>query len=118
MELYENTLAALSNMLKSRQVSSQELTQSVFENIHRQEPEIQAYITLCEEQAMEQAKEADRLLAQGQGSALTGIPLGLKDNLCTEGVLTTCASKMLYNFRPPYSATVVDKLRERCLPAS
>ena len=111
MELYENTLAALSNMLKSRQVSSQELTQSVFENIHRQEPEIQAYITLCEEQAMEQAKEADRLLAQGQGSALTGIPLGLKDNLCTDGVLTTCASKMLYNFRPPYSATVVDKLK-------
>lgn len=103
MELYENTLAALSGMLKDRKVSSQELTQSVFENIHRQEPEVQAYITLCEEQAMEQAKEADRLLSQGQGSALTGIPLGLKDNLCTEGVLTTCASKMLYNFRPPYS---------------
>lgn len=111
MELYENTLAALGKMLRERQISSQELTQSVFENIEKKEPDIQSYITLCQQQAMEQAKQADEMLAKGEGGPLTGIPLGIKDNICTEGTLTTCASKMLYNFVPPYSATVVDKLR-------
>ena len=74
MELYENTLAALSNMLKSRQVSSQELTQSVFETIHRQEPEIQAYITLCEEQAMES-------LVDEAAQEVAALKMGIKNSI-------------------------------------
>lgn len=112
MELFEHTAAQLSDMLAKKECSSEELTASVFDRIHRIEPEIGAYITLCEDLALKQAKDVDARRISGEELApLAGIPIGVKDNICTKDILTTCASKMLYNFVPPYDATVIQKLR-------
>ena len=72
-----------------------------------------AFVTVCEEQALKKAEEVDRKIAAGEAlSSLAGIPIGVKDNICTKDVLTTCSSKMLYNFVPPYDATVVSRLKQ------
>lgn len=114
MELYEYTAAALSSMLRQKKCSSKELTASVLERIHKVEPKVGAYVTLCEDQAMEQARHIDERRALGEAlSPLAGIPIAIKDNICTKDVLTTCSSKMLYNFVPPYDATVMKKLNEQ-----
>ena len=99
-------------LLSTKQVSSVELTRACLERIRQVEPEVGAIVTVTEELALEQAKEADKLLAEGNTTPLTGIPAIIKDNMCTEGTLTTCSSKMLQNFIPPYNATVVEKLNE------
>lgn len=114
MELYEYTASALSSMLRQKKCSSEELTVSVLERIHRVEPKVGAYVTLCEDRAMEQARRIDARRASGEAlSPLAGIPIAIKDNICTKDVLTTCSSKMLYNFVPPYDATVMQKLNEQ-----
>ena len=111
MEEYKMTAAALSKLLQEKKLSAVELTQSVFDRIEAVEPDVQAYITLTKEAALEKAREVDRKRASGAPlSALAGLPIGIKDNICTKGVPTTCASKMLGNFVPPYNATVMDKL--------
>ena len=76
------------------------------------EPKVHAFVTITEEVALKQAQKADELLANGSTNPLTGIPVLIKDNMCTQGILTTCSSKMLENFVPPYDATVVEKLNE------
>lgn len=111
MELYRHSATELSSMLTQKTCSSEEVTASVFERIHAVEDRVGAYVTLCEEQAMKQARTIDARRAAGETlSPLAGIPVGIKDNICTKGVLTTCSSKMLYNFVPPYDATVMEKL--------
>ena len=98
-------------MLKNKEISSTELTKSVFEQINRVENDVCAYVTLNEEKALETAKAVDEKIAKGEVlSPIAGIPVGVKDNIVTQGLLTTCSSKMLYNFVPPYNATVVEKL--------
>ena len=98
-------------MLKNKEISSTELTKSVFEQINRVENDVCAYVTLNEEKALETAKAVDEKIAKGEAlSPIAGIPVGVKDNIVTQGLLTTCSSKMLYNFVPPYNATVVEKL--------
>jgi len=99
-------------MLTEKQVSSVELTNACLERIRQVEPELRAIVTVTDELALEQAKRADELIANGDTGLLTGIPALIKDNMCTRGVLTTCSSKMLENFVPPYNATVVEKLNE------
>lgn len=113
MELFEYTATALSKMLREKECSSAELTASVLKRIRQVEDKVEAYVTVTEDLAMEQAKKADELLAaEGETcSPLTGIPVGIKDNICTKDVLTTCSSKMLHNFVPPYNATVMEKLQ-------
>ncbi len=98
-------------LLRTRQLSSVELTEACLERIRQVEPDIQALVTVTDEIAREQAKKADQLLASGDVNPLTGIPMVIKDNMCTEGIKTTCSSKMLENFIPPYDATVVEKLK-------
>ncbi len=89
-----------------------ELTASVLERIDAVEPAIQAFVTVTAERALEQAARADRRIAEGAAGPLTGIPVQLKDNLCTKGVRTTCSSKMLERFVPSYDAAVTEKLQD------
>ena len=98
-------------MIKNKEISSAELTKSVFDRIKAVEGKVDAYLTLDEENAMKKAAEIDEKLAKGEElSPLAGIPVGIKDNISTKGLRTTCASKMLENFVPPYNATVMEKL--------
>ncbi len=111
MELYNKSAHELSKMLENKEISSVELTESVFSRIDEKEPEINAYITLTKESALASAKVIDEKRVNGETlSNIAGIPIGIKDNIVTKDILTTCASKMLYNFVPPYNATVIDKL--------
>jgi aspartyl-tRNA(Asn)/glutamyl-tRNA(Gln) amidotransferase subunit A len=106
------TISEAHRLLNTKQVSSVELTQSVLERIDRVEPKVQAIVTVTEELALKQARRADERLASGDKSPLNGIPVLIKDVICTRGVKTTCSSKMLGNFIPPYDATVMEKLNE------
>lgn len=111
MKLYEMTASELSGQLKEKKISARELTEAVFARIDETESDIGAYITLNRETALKQADAVDQKRAAGEPlSPLAGIPIGIKDNICTKGMLTTCASRMLENFVPPYNATVMDKL--------
>ena len=111
MQLYEMTAAALSAAMQNGETSSVEITKSVFDRIHKTEDTVGAYLTLCEESALAKAAEVDARRAKGETlSPLAGIPVAIKDNICTKGIRTTCASKMLENFVPPYQATVMEKL--------
>ena len=111
MPLYELTAHELHEKLKQGEITSVELTKSVFDRIRSVEEKIKAYITLTEELAMEQATKADELFKKGDElPPLTGIPFAIKDLICAKGVLTTCASKILGNFVSPYDATVMQRL--------
>ena len=111
MQLYQLTIHQLHEMLKKGEVTSQEATASVFKRIKEVEGEVHAYVTLTEELAMQQAQETDARIEKSEMTLLTGIPLALKDILCTNGIRTTCSSRILENFIPPFDATVVKKLK-------
>lgn len=112
MELYKLTAHELSDMLKNKEVSSTEITKSVISRIDAVEDKVKSYITLTPETALETAKAVDEKIAKGeQLSALEGIPTAIKDNICTKDITTTCASKMLESFVPPYDAFVSKKLK-------
>ena len=104
------SLAALSKALHNGEFSSVELTQYYLDRIDQYNGTLNAYITPCHETALAQAKAADIKLSQQQAGPLTGIPIAHKDIFCTQGLRTSCASKMLANFISPYNATVVDKI--------
>jgi aspartyl-tRNA(Asn)/glutamyl-tRNA(Gln) amidotransferase subunit A len=112
MSLLALTLHQASEMLRRGEISSQELTTAVFARIAATDDRLHAYITLCREDALEQAKRADaRLKQEPHGGPLLGIPIAVKDNFLTQGIRTTCASKILGNFVPPYDATAVARIR-------
>jgi aspartyl-tRNA(Asn)/glutamyl-tRNA(Gln) amidotransferase subunit A len=103
----------LNKLLASKQISSLELTQAVFDRIEKTDSRIKAFVTLTREEAITQAKAADEKIKNGTTpSPLAGIPIAVKDNMCTQGILTTCSSKILNNYIPPYDATVVSKLKK------
>jgi aspartyl-tRNA(Asn)/glutamyl-tRNA(Gln) amidotransferase subunit A len=112
MSLYSLTLYEASEKLRKREVSSQELTEAVFQRIAATDGIVRSYITLCRDTAIAQAKDADQRLRHGSSaSPLMGIPVALKDNLLTRGLKTTCGSRILDNFIPPNDATAVAKIR-------
>jgi len=109
--LNQLTAHELHKKLKSREITSVELTESVFDRINDVDDSVKGYITLTQDIALEQAATADKIFDRGdQASSLTGIPIALKDVICTQGVLTTCGSRILGNFVSPYDATVMHKL--------
>ena len=113
-QLYELTAHELHEKLKTREMTSAELTQSVFNRIDAVEGQIEGYITLTRETALQQAEIADAGFQRGdEMPPLAGIPIAVKDVICTKGVLTTCGSKILGNFVPPYDATVITKLHRQ-----
>ncbi|MEG1429054.1 MAG: Asp-tRNA(Asn)/Glu-tRNA(Gln) amidotransferase subunit GatA, partial [Hydrogenoanaerobacterium sp.] len=112
MELYNKTATELAKMLRQKQCSAAELATSVFDRIEATEGRVGAYITLQKEAAFKKAAEVDAKLAAGEIlSPLAGIPVAIKDNICTKGVETTCASKILRGFVPPYDAAVIERLK-------
>lgn len=111
-EIIQMSVSELSQRLHAGELSSTEVTSAYLAQIHAKESEIGAYLLVTEEQALADAAAADARLKQGDASPLLGIPVGLKDNLCTKGIRTTCASKMLGDFIPPYTATAVEKLQQ------
>ena len=110
MKLYELTIHQAHQLLKNREVSSLELTGAVLERIEKTEDRVHAFVSITAEKALIQAAQADERIKGDDLSPLTGVPVTIKDNMCTRGVTTTCSSKMLENFIPPYDATVVERL--------
>ncbi len=110
-DAYKLTITQAQRMLRSRELSAAELTRACLERIRAVEPKLNAFITVCEAEALIQAEAADRRLAGDDAPPLCGIPLGIKDIYATKGVRTTCASRILENFVPTYDATVIARLR-------
>lgn len=99
-------------MLDGREISAPELAKAYLDRIAETDGKIKSYITVTADSAMKMAERAQKKIDSGEAGPLCGIPLAIKDNICTDGVKTTCASKMLENFVPPYNATVMEKLEK------
>jgi aspartyl-tRNA(Asn)/glutamyl-tRNA(Gln) amidotransferase subunit A len=113
-ELYKLTAHELRDMLRKKEVTSREITESVLGRIENVEESVKSYVTVTGELALEQADAVDAAIAKDEDlPALAGIPVAIKDNMSTRGILTTCSSKILYNYKPVYNATVVDKLSDQ-----
>jgi aspartyl-tRNA(Asn)/glutamyl-tRNA(Gln) amidotransferase subunit A len=106
------TIHEAARLLREKRVSSVELTQAALDRVSQVEPRVHALVTVTDELALKQARKADELIAAGDTNPLTGIPAVIKDVICTKGTRTTCSSKMLENFVPPYDATVMEKLND------
>ncbi len=109
--MHSKTIAELSKMLDTKKCSSEELTQASLARIKKYDSELNSMITVTDDLALEQARAADKLRASGKASPLTGIPLAQKDIFCTDGVKTSCGSKMLDNFISPYDANVISNFK-------
>ena len=113
MDVARMNLFDLRRVLDAGEISAVELTSLFLDRITQLNPELNAFITVTGEEALHSAKEADTRLASGEGiTPLTGIPIAVKDNICTQGVRTTCGSKLLENYLPAYDATVITKLKK------
>lgn len=113
MTVSKLTIHELHDMLVKKEISAMELTQHHLERINKLDGQLKSYITVTDELAIAQAKTVDEKIAAGESiGMLAGIPMAVKDNMCTEGIQTSCASKMLEGFKPQYSATVIEKLKE------
>lgn len=109
--LLNETISNIYKLIKSNQISSEELTKLCLDRVNKTSS-LNAFITVCDQYALECAKKSDERFATNQTlHNLDGIPFAIKDNFCTKNIRTTCASKILDNYRPPFNATVVDKLK-------
>jgi aspartyl-tRNA(Asn)/glutamyl-tRNA(Gln) amidotransferase subunit A len=109
--MHDKTIAELARGLKNKEFSSLELTQGFLARIRQYDAQLNAFVTVTEDEALAQAKAADERLARGEAGPLTGVPIAQKDIFCTQGVRTSCGSKMLDNFIAPYDATVVERFK-------
>ncbi|MBR2786578.1 MAG: Asp-tRNA(Asn)/Glu-tRNA(Gln) amidotransferase subunit GatA [Clostridia bacterium] len=116
MDITELTVHELQEKIKNKELTATEITKAYLDRIKEKEKDVNAFITILADEAMEKSKEIDEKIKSGEiTSELAGIPIGIKDNICTRGVRTTAASKMLENFISPYDATVVEKLNSEGL---
>jgi aspartyl-tRNA(Asn)/glutamyl-tRNA(Gln) amidotransferase subunit A len=111
--MHKLTVADIMAGLRDKTFSSVELTEHYLQRIERLDSRFNSFITVTAEQALAQARAADTLLASGTAQALTGVPIANKDIFCTDGVRTSCGSKMLDNFKPPYNATVIESFNQQ-----
>lgn len=117
MKLYDKPAHILHDMLREKKINAVELTKDIIARMEKVEPKVAAYLMVTSEIALQQAQAVDKKIAGGEEiTFLEGIPGALKDNICTQGITTTCASKILEHFVPPYNATVVEKLRAAGAP--
>jgi aspartyl-tRNA(Asn)/glutamyl-tRNA(Gln) amidotransferase subunit A len=113
VKLNELTIKELRSLLDDQEVSAQDVLQDVMKRIEEVDGRVKAYVTITRDKAIDMARQADAILASHRGQLLTGIPLAVKDNMCTRGIRTTCSSKMLTDFIPPYESTVTQKLLDQ-----
>ena len=109
--MFDKTVAELARALSRKEISSVELTRTFLDRISKYKS-LNAFITVAPERSLAQAKMADARIAQGEGGALTGVPIAQKDIFCADGWLTTCGSKILSNFVAPYDATTIEKFNQ------
>lgn len=113
MDIAKMTAVELGRKIKAKEISVREAVEAVFDRIKSVESEYNCYVTLCEEQALKKAEEIQKKIDDGTLTGpLAGVPVAIKDNMCTEGVLTTCSSKILYNFKPTFSSEAVLNLEK------
>ena len=110
--MHNKSVAELSRELESGKISSVELTRQFLGRLEKEDEQLNSFITITEEQALADAHAADEQRAAGKATPWTGVPFAHKDIFCTNGVATTCGSKMLANFVPPYDATVTENFRK------
>lgn len=110
MDITKLKIRDMRKLLDSKEISAAELTGSYIKRIETYDGKLESYISVTKEKALADAENAQKIIDSGNAQELCGIPIAIKDNICTEGIKTTCASKMLENFVPPYNATVMEKL--------
>ena len=111
MEITDLTVYELQEKIKNKELTSVEITKAYIDRIQQKEPQVKAFVTTLTEEAIAKAEEIDKKYTAGEIKGdLVGIPIGIKDNICTKGIKTTCSSRMLENFVSPYDATVIEKI--------
>ena len=113
MKLNELTISDLRKLLDNREAKPGEVLDDIYKRIDAVEPRVRSFITITKDNAYKMAEDAEQAILSNKAFLLTGIPVAIKDNMCTEGILTTCASKILYNFIPPYESTVTNRLQSQ-----
>ncbi len=113
LRLNQLTISGLRRLLNKKEITPIDILNDIYLQIDRVENKIRSYITITKDYAYRMAEDAHQEILAGRTAGLTGIPMAIKDNMCTKEILTTCASKMLYNFIPPYESTVTEKLKKQ-----
>ena len=113
MELYRLTIAETRKLLDKKEISVGDIVRSVHERIDAVEDRIKAFLTITKPEAVEMACKAQEKIDRKESGSLTGIPVAVKDNMCTKEIRTTCGSKILFNFVPPYESTVTSRLNKQ-----